>query len=316
MTLRDRILLLLEKNKGSFVSGQEIAENAGVSRSAVAKCVASLKAEGFRIQSVNNQGHLLESDSDILSESGILAHLGDENVKIEVFKSIDSTNSEAKRRIAQGLECDAIFASEEQTAGRGRRGKSFYSPTSSGIYFSAVIHPEVGLLDSTAITSAAAVAVCEALSEITNKRPKIKWVNDIFIDGRKVCGILTEAVSDLESGRVQAVIVGIGINVTTEDFPEDIRDIAGALGNNIDRCALISDIFKRLKSFSEQLPDRSFMDAYRKHSLVIGKDITFVRNNVDYTAHAVTIHDDGGLEVVTENAEVVILNSGEISIKL
>ncbi len=316
MTLRDRILLLLEKNKGSFVSGQEIAENAGVSRSAVAKCVASLKAEGFRIQSVNNQGHLLESDSDILSESGIMAHLEDENIKTMVFKSIDSTNSEAKRRIAQGLECDAIFASEEQTAGRGRRGKSFYSPVSSGIYFSAVIHPEVGLADSTAITSAAAVAVCEALSAITYKRPEIKWVNDIFIDGRKVCGILTEAVSDLESGRVQAVIVGIGINVTTEDFPEEIRDIAGALGNSIDRCALIADIFKRLKSLSERLPDRSFMESYRKHSLVIGRNITFVRNGVNYTAHAVTIHDGGELEVITSEGETIVLNSGEISIRL
>jgi BirA family biotin operon repressor/biotin-[acetyl-CoA-carboxylase] ligase len=144
----------------------------------------------------------------------------------------------------------------------------------------------------------------------------IKWVNDIFIDGKKICGILTEAVSDLESGRVQAIIVGIGINVTTEDFPQELRNIAGCIGDNIDRCKLIADIFIRLKRFSEQLSDRSFMDAYRKHSLVIGRNITFSRNGVDYTANAVTIHDDGGLEVITEKGEVMILNSGEISIKL
>lgn len=316
MTLRDRILLLLEKNKGKFISGQEIAENAGVSRSAVAKCVAMLKSEGFQIRSVNNQGHCLELDSDILSESGIRANLEDEGVEIEVFESIDSTNSEAKRRIAQGLDSDAIFASETQTAGRGRRGKSFYSPSSSGIYFSAVLHPEVGLADSTAMTSAAAVAVCEALSCITNKRPAIKWVNDIFIDGRKVCGILTEAVSDLESGRVQAVIVGIGLNLTTEDFPEELRSIAGSVGKNADRCALIANIFTRLKNYSVQLPDRKFMDDYRKNSLVIGRDISFTKNGIDYTARGVDIHNDGGLEVITSNGEKMILNSGEISVKL
>lgn len=316
MTLRDRILLLLEKNKGKFISGQEIAENAGVSRSAVAKCVAMLKSEGFQIRSVNNQGHCLELESDILSESGIRANLEDEGVEIEVFESIDSTNSEAKRRIAQGLDSDAIFASETQTAGRGRRGKSFYSPSSSGIYFSAVLHPEVGLADSTAMTSAAAVAVCEALSSITNKRPAIKWVNDIFIDGRKVCGILTEAVSDLESGRVQAVIVGIGLNLTTEDFPEELRSIAGSVGKNADRCALIANIFTRLKNYSVQLPDRKFMDDYRKNSLVIGRDISFTKNGIDYTARGVDIHNDGGLEVITSNGETMVLNSGEISVKL
>lgn len=317
MTLREQTLLILEQNKGRFVSGQEIAEKAGVSRSAIAKCVASLKAEGFRIQSVNNQGHMLEPENDILSESGIKARLsGEDSTDVHVFKCIDSTNSEAKRRIAEGYEADAIYASEEQSAGRGRRGKSFFSPKTSGIYFSAVLHPNATLSDSTAITSAAAVAVCDAIAEFTNKKPMIKWVNDIFIDNKKVCGILTEAVSDLESGRVQAVIVGIGINVTTSDFPDELNGIAGSIGKGIDRCALIADIYKRLKDFADRLPSREFMNAYREHSLVIGRDITFTRNGASYTARGSNIHDDGSLEVMTSDGETMLLNSGEISIKL
>ncbi len=317
MSLRDNVLYILEKNKGNFVSGQEIAEKANVSRSAVAKCVASLKSEGFLIQSVNNQGHLLELENDILSESGIKAHLREStDTDVYVYKSIDSTNSEAKRRIAEGLSSDAIFAAEAQTAGRGRRGKSFYSPSSVGIYFSAVLHPEVRLSDSTAITSAAAVAVCEAITEATKKEPKIKWVNDIFIDGKKVCGILTEAVSDLESGRVQAVIVGIGINITTDIFPDEIKDIAGSIGKHIDRNALISDIFECLKLYSDKLPDRSFMEVYRKYSLVINRDIYFTKNGVAYSARGIHIHDDGGLEVLTSDGETMILTSGEISVKI
>lgn len=314
MTLRDKTLYLLEKNRGSFVSGQEIAEAAGVSRSAVAKCVALLKNEGYPIESVNNSGHCLSQSCDILSEAGIRARLWGDTV-IKVYKSIDSTNSQAKREIAQGLEDDAIFASEEQTAGRGRRGKSFYSPRKSGLYFSAVLHPKTGLADSTAMTAAAAVAVTEVIAEVTKKDPKIKWVNDIYIDGKKVCGILTEAVSDFESDAVQAVIVGIGINITTEDFPEDISGIAASLDEDLNRCELIAKIFMRLKELSEKLTERSFMDDYRKHSMVLGKEITFTKNDILYKATATEILDDGGLSVITEEGEAMVLNSGEISIR-
>ncbi|MBQ9847550.1 MAG: biotin--[Clostridia bacterium] len=316
MSLRDSIIYILEKNRGSFVSGQAIAEEAGVSRSAVAKCVSQLKADGYPIASVNNMGHMLEQSCDILSESGIKANLEDFNGFVKVFDTIDSTSSEAKRMIAQGLNEPAIFAAEEQTAGRGRRGRSFFSPSKCGVYFSAVLYPGVALEDATAITAAAAVAVVEAIKNATKKDPKIKWVNDIFIDNKKVCGILTEAVSDFESGSVQAVIVGIGINLTTDCFPEELACIAGSLGKQLDRCALIADIFERLSRLCAVLPERSFMNDYREYSLVIGRSITFSRNGVDYTAVARSITDSGELEVLTDSGEIMFLNSGEISIRL
>lgn len=314
MNLRDKIIFILETNRGSYISGQSIAQSCGVSRNAISKCVNSLKDEGYIIDSVNNLGHRLDPSCDILSESGIRAHL-DEECAVKVFSSIDSTNSEAKRTI-DTFQGDAILASCEQTAGRGRRGRSFYSPNGGGLYFSCVLHPDVSLSDATAITSAAAVAVCESIAEITSRSPKIKWVNDLFIDGKKVCGILTEAVSDFESGRVQAVIVGIGINLTTEIFPEEIRDIAASVGVSVNKNALIASIFKRLKALCATLPDKSFMELYRDYSLVLGRDINFERNQVKYKAKAVAINDDGSLEVVTENGEKMLLNSGEISIKL
>ena len=316
MQLRDRVIYTLECNKGNYVSGQSIAELCGVSRSAVAKCITALKAEGYPISSVNNLGHRLEPECDILSEARISAHFGEAAPEIQVFKSIDSTSTQAKRALNEGLNREAIFASEHQTAGRGRRGKSFYSPDRSGLYFSCVLYPRVSLSDSAALTSAAAVAVCKSLEKHTNTTPMIKWVNDIFIENKKVCGILTEAVTDFESGSVQAVIVGIGINLTTEVFPDELIGIAGSVGAKPDRCVLIAEIFKKLKELCEKLPDKSFMDDYRARSLVLGKTVSFTRNSVDYTASADFIDDNGELSVTTSNGEKILLNSGEISVKL
>ena len=316
MTLRDKIIYTLTSKMGEFVSGQEIANGENVSRSAVAKCINALKDEGFDITSVNNSGHRLNKQSDTLSEGAVRAYLNDSSVDVRVFQIIDSTNTEAKRAVSDGLVGNALFVANEQTSGRGRRGRSFYSPKEHGIYFSCVLHPEVSLADSTAITSAAAVAVCEALKAATKKDPKIKWVNDIFIDNLKVCGILTEAVSDFESGKVDSVIVGIGINLTNEAFPEELKDIAASVGVKIDRCALVADVFSRLKALCDRLPDKSFMDSYRLHSLVLGKTVSFNRNGNAYQAVATAIHDNGELEVILDSGEAMILNSGEISVKL
>lgn len=316
MTLRDKIIYALVNEQGEFVSGQEIAKNESVSRSAVAKCINSLKDEGFDITSVNNLGHRLNAPCDILSEGAVRAHLDDNDIDVRIFRVIDSTNSEAKRAVADGLERNALFVANEQTAGRGRRGRSFYSPKEDGIYFSCVLHPSVSLSDSTAITSAAAIAVCEALEGATKKHPLIKWVNDIFIDGFKVCGILTEAISDFESGRVDAVIVGIGINLTTKIFPEELKNIAASVGIKTDRCALVADIYSRLNELCGALPDKTFMERYREYSLVLGKTVNFNRNGIDYRATAVAIHDNGELEVALDSGERMILNSGEISVKL
>lgn len=247
------------------------------------------------------------------SKEDLKSHLN-HNTKIEIFESIDSTNTEAKRRIKDGMEEDCIFVAFEQTGGRGRQGKSFFSPK-SGIYFSFVLHPKVDLPDIPCITAAAAVAVADVLKNETKKDPKIKWVNDIFIDNKKVCGILTESVADFEKGIVHAVIVGIGINLTTTQFPAEIENTAGSVGE-INCPKAIADIYNKLNDFCDKLPQKDFMEAYRKYSLVLNKTVNFTRNGTEYSATATNILNDGSLEVTTKNGEVMLLNSGEISIKL
>ena len=316
MNLRDNVIYLLEKNKGEFISGQEIAESFNVSRSAVAKCISTLKNEGYPIKSVNNSGHCLEKSCDILSKSGIRAHLCDDTTEVLFFDVIDSTNNEAKRICADGRLQNVIVAANEQTAGRGRRGKSFFSPKESGLYFSIILHPDIELSDATGITAAAAVAVSEAILQATKKDPKIKWVNDIFIENKKVCGILTEAVTDFETMKLHSIVIGIGINLTTTDFPDEIKDIAVSVGTTLDRCEFIAKIYTRIKELCDNLPDRSFMDDYRRFSLVIGRRISFEKNGIPFLATAKDIQDDGSLLVVTESGEEMLLNSGEISIKL
>ncbi len=239
-----------------------------------------------------------------------------DNVKIFVFQSIDSTNSEAKRHINNGLTDDAIFVAEHQTAGRGRSGKSFFSPSESGLYFTAVLHPNTSIEDTVGITAATAVVVTEILEKTTKKHPKIKWVNDIFVDGRKVCGILAEAISDFESNVNKAVIIGIGINLTTTDFPDEIKQIAGNIGANIDKNYLSAELFNGLKNVCKDLQSKNFMKVYREKSLVIGKNISFTRNGIEYTATAMDISDDGSLKVIADNGDILHLNSGEISIRI
>lgn len=316
MNLRDKIIYKLEKERGNFISGQDLAIEFGVSRNAISKCINALREDGFLIESINNAGHRLSKDSDVLSEFGIRAHFDEsDDVFIKVFKTIDSTNNEAKRAVANGLTQDGIFVAEQQTAGRGRRGRDFYSPEKSGLYFTAVLHPDVTLADSVGITAATAVEVVNIISEATKKHPLIKWVNDVYIDNRKVCGILTEAISDFETNRIQAVIIGIGINLTTTLFPEELTDIAASVGE-INRCYLAAEIFKRLKKRCDDLESKDYMDDYRKYSLVLGKKVSFLRNGTQYTATAKSISDDGSLLVITDDGEEMMLNSGEISVRL
>jgi len=250
-----------------------------------------------------------------ISENEIKKLLG-EDIFVKVFESTDSTNNQAKKFIYDGFQGNGIVAAIAQTSGRGRQGKSFYSPDKTGLYFSLVLRPSVSLADSTSITAAAAVAVADVIKEATKKDPKIKWVNDIFLNGKKVCGILTEAVTDQETGNLKAVVVGIGVNITTTDFPHEISEIAGSLECEIHRNEFIVKVYDALNRICKELPQKGFMEKYRAYSLVLGNTVHFVRNGKEYTALGKYIRDDGTLEVVTDNGDLILLNSGEISVKL
>lgn len=231
---------------------------------------------------------------------------------VTVLQTVDSTNTEAKR-LAATIDDDKprLILAESQTNGKGRMGRSFYSPKSTGLYMSYMYTPKTDFADSVTVTAAASVAVVRAIETLTNLSPKIKWVNDIYIDSKKVCGILTEAVT----GQTVKIIVGIGINITTEVFPDNVSKIATALNTPIDRNTLAATIIAELQKLITELPKRTFLEEYREKSLVLGKEVVFYKNDIDTYGTAIDIDQNGALIVQTSNGNIT-LNTGEISLRV
>ena len=215
MSTKDTVLALFEKNKGFFISGERIAEELNISRTAVWKAVKKLQSEGYEINAVTNRGYCLDKESDVLTVRGIRSQLDEncKNLRPEVFVRVDSTNTKCIEKAEKGEPEGYVAIAGSQSAGRGRRGKAFFSPAESGIYMSILFRPE-GLTENQVLhfTTMAAAAVSEAIETVSGKKAEIKWVNDIFIDGKKVCGILSEASYGIQTGKLEYVIVGIGIN--------------------------------------------------------------------------------------------------------
>ena len=233
------------------------------------------------------------------------------SVSVLHYDVIDSTNLEAKRQIKSGVKLPLIILADTQTAGKGRMGRQFYSPDKTGLYMSFVYEPLTDFQDSVTVTSAVAVAVVRAIEELTDLNPKIKWVNDIYIDDKKVAGILTEAVT----GDKTSIIVGIGVNIITDDFPDEIKDIATSLKCAVDKNDLLECIVKHLIELLKGLPQRTFLPEYKEKSMVIGKEVYFIKDRVKKEGIAVDINQDGGLIVQTLDG-CVTLNTGEITLRV
>ncbi len=314
LSLKSKILCYLEVNKDSFVSGESLANEFSVSRNAVWKAINSLKTDGYKIESVTNKGYRLCKECDIISKEGILQNLK-HYIEIFAFEEVDSTNNAAKLQLAGGLKCPALFVARKQTNGRGRRGRQFDSPADTGIYMSLCIKTNITLDNAGFITTAACVAVLKAIKSLTNQDAKIKWVNDIYLNNKKIVGILTEAVSDLESNSIENIIVGIGINTDKRSFPDELKEIAGYLDTgDISKNQLIAKVSDTFFEILEQPGD--YLDYYRENSLVLGKKIICYENNECYEATALDINDKGELIILSDNNQKKVLNSGEITIRL
>lgn len=324
MSVKNNVLHVLEINKGRSISGQELADTLNVSRTAVWKAINSLKDDGYSISSQSGTGYSLSSSSDMLSAEGIRVYLEEKykDIDIIVHKSIPSTNKEAKILAMENLSSVTVVLAEEQTEGRGRFGRSFFSPSETGIYMSIILKPDADISSAVLITTAAAVSVCLAIDEFSPEKPEIKWVNDIYMGGKKVCGILTEAVTGFESGTIDTVVVGIGLNVKTdkEKFPQDIQEKAGSIfpgsENFCTRNHLAAQVINNVLNISKDLPKRDFLKIYRERSMILGKPITYSKNNVWYGGTAKNIDDYGGLIIINEEGEEETLNSGEVSVRL
>ena len=247
----------------------------------------------------------------------VASKLGNKEIKVVCFDSVDSTSSYLRRMLDIGEKGIVLAVANEQTAGRGRSGKSFYSPDTGGIYMSLLIHPEIGFEAVSSLTAKVCVAVCRAIETVTGIKADIKWVNDLYLGGKKVCGILCEAVNDYKNAVTKSVIIGIGINVGTIEFPEELRGIAGSLGDeNINREDLVAEIVNALLciEFGELSPNE--LSFYRERSCVLGKTINYYIGEQKNTAEAVGIDSSGGLIVKNINGEFLTLTSGEISVRV
>lgn len=235
---------------------------------------------------------------------------------IYVFDELDSTNSEAKRCFLSEEDTPyAIVAACRQSAGRGRLGRSFFSPDQTGIYFSVLAPIQAELAQAVTVTSAASVAVMRAIRNLTGKQAEIKWVNDLYLEGKKICGILAETVLGLDQR--QALILGIGINWNTREFPSDLTAVAGCVEEkHPDRARIIAEILRQLDAFLRCPKDTSWLEEYRRYSCVLRRPIVWMEQGMTYHGIAKAINDRGELIVVCENGTEQLLRTGEISLRV
>ena len=306
-----------------YISGADLAKELSVSRNAVWKAVEALRLDGYGISAVTNKGYRLETQGDLLTAAGIMRYLRDPGFfHAEVRKSVTSTNTVLRELAAKGAPEGYVLAAREQTAGKGRLGRGFHSPAGHGVYFSLLLRPGSKVKEPALITSAAAVAAARAIEEVVGVSVSIKWVNDLFVDGRKICGILTEASFDMESGCIESAVLGIGINITRpeEGYPEEIADVATSLtyrhsGRDNERCRLIAATLDNFREFYQNLSARGFLDEYRTRSAILGKEIYVSQHDGEKPARAVEIDDECRLVVKYDSGETAALSTGEVSVK-
>ena len=335
---REKVLWILSKAGGRPVSGSQLAGEMGLSRNAIWKAVKSLQDQGYEIQSLKGRGYVLRSSGNILSKALIdnrIRELSRESSvpvpRLVVLDSVDSTNTYCKS--LDHPEIPAVVAAEEQTAGRGRRGRSFSSPAGSGLYFSFAFKPEFPLEDAMKVTAVSAAVTHQVLTEMTGKEIGIKWVNDLYIgrnmERRKITGILTEAVAGLEEGGIERIIIGTGINCFPWVLPPELEGIAGSLWEEgedhpgFTRNELLARLIVSMnREFTgkNSLDSDWWVDYYRSHCFVIGRKVLVeTAGRPSYEAEVLDVDDNFQLVVRvldgTEKGRRIYVSSGQVSLR-
>lgn len=308
-------------NSDDYISGETLSQKLGVGRNSVWKAVKQLQEEGFDIQAINNKGYILKSTGDILNREIIKSFLDKtDDREIIVLDETDSTNNYAKDLARKGAKNATAVIADCQTAGKGRMGRSFCSPHGTSIYLSIILRPETDMETCQLITSCAAVAAAQAIDKVCGTDVKIKWVNDLFLNGKKICGILTEASVNFETGQPEYAVVGIGINVKSikNIFPEELMNVATSIedetGKAPSRAEIIAEILKNIDILTKNLSDTSFLENYRKRSFIIGQRVSVSKLGSEKNALAIGISDNAGLIVRYDDGTEETLNSGEARI--
>ena len=320
--MKTEILTLLRETDG-YVSGQELCEKFGVSRTAVWKAINQLKEAGYEIEAVQNKGYRLVSVPDILSESELQSvrktrWIGE---KIAFFDVVDSTNTRAKQLAEEGAPNGTYVIAERQDAGKGRRGRGFDSPAGQGIWMTLVLKPEIDPNHASMITLVTALAVSKAITDMTGRPAGIKWPNDIIMSGKKVCGILTEMSAQFDY--INHIVIGIGINVHNKDFPEEIKETASSLmiesgGQHFRRAEIIEKIMEYFEEYYEIYLETEDLSALVKeyNSLLVNmhKNVKVLDPKEPFEGKAMGITPRGELIVDTWESRKLV-SSGEVSVR-
>ena len=320
--MKEEILRLLRSADG-YISGQELCNRFGVSRTAVWKAINQLKEAGYEIEAQQNKGYRLMAAPDLMTEAEIKSLMHTEWVAKEVlyFDTIDSTNTKAQELAEKGYQSGTLVVADKQESGKGRRGRSWVSPSSTGIFMTLMIKPNINPNNASMLTLVAALAVAKAITSVTGEEALIKWPNDIVVNGKKVCGILTEMNAQFDY--INHIVVGIGINVHNESFPEEISQMASSLmieagGKRFHRAQIIAETM----SYFEQYYD-TFLKTQDLSALVREYDKLLVNRNKSVRVLDPKEPFDGKAMGITPKGELIVdtwesrklVSSGEVSVR-
>lgn len=320
--MKTRILKEL-KEAGDYISGQELCEKLNVSRTAVWKHIKALKEEGYEIDSVTKRGYRLVTCPDLITQEAVSSNLNSQwlGKDLRFYDTIDSTNLEVRRLAEAGAEHGLTVIAEEQVSGKGRRGRSWLGKAGTGIWMSFLLKPEIALENSSMLTLITALAVGKAINEVTNVSCGIKWPNDLIVNGKKVCGILTELSAQMDE--LNYIVVGLGINVNMEEFPDDLKDKATSLqietGKRVYRAPLAAKVLEYFEKYYEQFIQTedlsTFKDEYNHLLVHMNQKIRVIRGSKEtiYTSHG--INERGELLAETASGTIESILSGEVSVR-
>lgn len=318
----DEIILQFLKDSKDYLSGEDLSKRLGISRSAIWKNINSLRDSGYVIESVTNRGYRIVNSSNALTPGEISEGLETQmfGSQITVFAEIDSTNEEAKRQALAGAAHGCLFVAEQQNGGKGRLGRIWTSPPKTGLWFTLLLRPDAAPAQVANLTLLAGLAVCRAIHTCTGCDTKIKWPNDIVIGSKKVCGILTEMTAEID--KVHFAVLGIGINVNNESFPEELSVKATSLqiesGEPVSRVALLQNILKELEVLYTEYfiqGKNNWLAEYRQVCVSLNRTVSTMRGQEKIIGTAVDITEGGELVVQTAPGEQVVINSGEVVVQ-
>lgn len=322
--MKDQILALLLGQDGAYISGEAMSAALHVSRAAVWKSIDALREDGYEIEAAPRRGYRLTGGPDRLTAGAILPYLQSEARKehLVFLDSVDSTNNYAKSLAMRGGVDGTAIVADEQTGGRGRMGRSFLSPKGRGIYLTMLYRPDIPPARAVNLTAYAAVAVCEGIEAVCGAKPWIKWTNDIVLNNRKLCGILTEMSVEGETGALQYIVTGIGVNAnhTEGDFPPELQRVATSLclelGHPVGRGRLCAGIINALdEMYGAWLSGGDYYERYRSRCRTVGRPVRLIRGDTVREAFAEDIDKNFGLIVRYPDGRRETVSSGEVSVR-